>query len=154
MNKWLLGLFLLACVSGCKKRIDFGPRGEVTDARALLVLVRQAADRVGSVQGDAKLTVHSPQGNGTLGLYVAAQRPDAIHLESLDFFGKPLAVLVSKGGRFGLYQAQENRYYVGPASPENVSRLLPIVLPPKELVSLLLGQAPLLPFSTPQARMQ
>ena len=152
MNKLLVTLFLLGCLS-CTKRIDFGPHGEITDARTLVGLVQAAERRVVSLQGDAKLVVQSPQGSGTLDLYVAVQRPDSIHLESMDFFGKPLAVLVAQGGLFGLYQGQDNRYYTGPASPQNVSRLLPIVLPPSELLTLLVGSAPLLDDPDPHMRL-
>lgn len=142
MNTRALGLFLILLLASCVKRIDFGPRGEIEDARTLLKLTDQEERRVLSLQGDAKLTVHSPQGSGTLSLYVAVQRPASLHLETLDFFGKPLAVLVSDGVHFGLYQAQENRYYEGPSSPQNVSRFLPVVIPPDELARLLLGGVP------------
>jgi hypothetical protein len=142
MNTRAIGLFLILLLASCVKRIDFGPRGEIEDARTLLKLTDQEERRVLSLQGDAKLTVNSPQGSGTLSLYVAVQRPSSLHLETLDFFGKPLAVLVSDGVHFGLYQAQENRYYEGPASPENVSRFLPVVIPPNELARLLLGGVP------------
>jgi hypothetical protein len=36
-------------------------------------------------------------------------------------------------------------YYQGPASPENVSRFLPVVLPSEELVAVMLGQVPFIP---------
>lgn len=144
MNTRACGLFLVLLLTSCAKRIDFGTHGEIEDARTLLALTRASEDRVLSLQGDSKLTVDSPQGKGTLSLYVAVQRPASIHLETLDFFGKPLAVLVSDGTHFGLYQAQENRYYEGPASPENVSRFLPVVIPPDELVRLLLGGVPMI----------
>ena len=58
---------------------------------------------------------------------------------------RPVASLVSNGARFGVYQAQGNTYYQGPASPENVSRFLPVVLPSEELVAVMLGQVPFIP---------
>jgi hypothetical protein len=152
MNKLVAMLFLLGCLS-CTKRIDFGPHGEISDARTLVSLVHDAERRVASLQGDGKLVVQSPQGSGTLDLFVAVQRPESIHLESMDFFGKPLAVLSATGGQFGLYQGQENRFYEGPASPANVSRLLPVVLPPSELVTLFTGSAPLLDDPNPHMRL-
>ena len=149
MNTRALSLFLMLLLASCVKRIDFGDHGELQDARSLLGLSDQEEQRIQSLQGDAKLTVQSPQGNGTLSLYVAVQRPASLHLETLDFFGKPLAVLVSDGVHFGLYQAQENRYYEGPASAQNVSRFLPVVIPPDELARLLLGGVPQLPDPNP-----
>ena len=49
------------------------------------------------------------------------------------------------GSVFGLWDARENVYYRGEATPENVSRLLPIMLPVEELVVVLCGSAPILP---------
>ncbi|MBF5045543.1 DUF4292 domain-containing protein [Aggregicoccus sp. 17bor-14] len=142
MNRVAAAMFLTLLCTGCPKRLDFGPEGEVKDPAALLALVRQAEARVATLQGESRLRVESPDAKGTVTLYGAIARPGMLHLETLDFFGKPLAVLVSDGQRFGLYQAQENRYYRGPATPENLSRFLPVVIPGDELVSLLLGEAP------------
>jgi hypothetical protein len=61
-------------------------------------------------------------------------------------------VLVSDGERFGLHQVSEGRFYRGPASPENLSRFLPVVLPAGELLGLLLGQAPVLAGARPEVR--
>jgi hypothetical protein len=88
------------------------------------------------------LQFDAPSGKGTVTLFVAVARPRWIHLESLGFFGQPQAILISDGKTFGLFQAQESKYYRGPASPENISRFLPIVLPGHELVTILLGGAP------------
>lgn len=145
MNRALVTMFLGLLVAGCPKRIDFGPGGEITDPDALLAQVARAEARAVTLNGEAKLKVRSPQANGGVSLFVATSRPALLHLETLDFFGKPQAVLVSDGQRFGLYAADENRFYRGPASPANVSRFLPVVLPGEELVALLLGQAPRIP---------
>lgn len=145
MNPKVCTIFLTLLLTGCPKHIDFGPKGEVQDASLLLELVQAAEEQVIAVKGESKIKVESPQGSGVVTLFIALQRPGLLHLESLDFFGKPQAVLVSDGKRFGLYQSAEGKYYQGPASPQNLSRFLPIVLPPAELVSLMLGQAPRIP---------
>ncbi len=143
-----LPLLALVCLlgSGCPKRLDFGPRGQITDAQILLKLVQEAEERVVSLQGEAKLRVQAPQGAGALGMYVAVARPAQLHLETMDFFGRTEAVLVSDGQRFGLYQSNEHTYVQGPASAENLSRFLPIRLPPRELALLMLGQVPRIPY--------
>jgi hypothetical protein len=138
---------LIAAVgSGCPKRLDFGPKGQITDAETLLKLVGAAEAQVETVQGEAKLGVRSPQGSGSLGMYLAVARPALLHLETMDFFGRPQAVLTTNGERFGLYQASEATFYEGPASAQNLSRFLPIQLPPRELTQLMLGQVPRIPF--------
>src|SRR4051794_22885938 len=141
----VLFLGLSALLLGCPHRVDFGKEGPITDPKALEKLIQQAEERVIAVKGESKIKVESPQGNGVVTLFIALQRPGLVHLESLDFFGRPQAVLVSDGKRFGLYQSQEGKYYQGPASAQNLSRFLPVVLPPEELVALMLGQTPRIP---------
>ncbi|WP_257462421.1 DUF4292 domain-containing protein [Archangium lipolyticum] len=145
MNRAAAAIFLALICSGCPKRIDFGPRGQITDAQELFQLTRSAQGRVVSLQGDGKLRVESPQGTGSVSAYLAAMRPGLLRVEMFDFFNRPVAVLVTDGQRFGLFQAQENTFYQGPATPRNLSRFLPVALPSEELVSVMLGQVPFIP---------
>lgn len=140
-------LALLALMlSGCPAhRIQFGPQGEITDPEALLKLISEQEAKVVSLNGEAKVHLRTPEAKGAFSLFVAISRPALVHLEPLDFFGRPQGVLVVNDGRFGLYQAQENRFYAGPASPANVSRFLPIALPAPELVQVMLGSVPRIP---------
>ncbi|HEX8700074.1 MAG TPA: DUF4292 domain-containing protein [Myxococcaceae bacterium] len=145
MNRSLAAIFLALVLSGCPKRIEFGPEGPIEDPEKLFELTSQAQANVLTLQGDAKLRVDSPQGSGTLSMFVAISRPGLLHLETFDFFNRPVAALVSDGQRFGLYQTEGHVFYQGPSSPENVSRFLPVVLPSEELVAVMLGQVPLIP---------
>ncbi|MBE4751435.1 DUF4292 domain-containing protein [Corallococcus sp. ZKHCc1 1396] len=145
MNRAAAAIFLALLCSACPKRLEFGPEGRIEDAQTLYQHVQQRQGQVVTLEGDSKLRVDSPQGSGTLSTFLSVTRPGLIHLETYDFFNRPVASLVSNGARFGVYQAQGNTYYQGPASPENVSRFLPIVLPSEELVAVMLGQVPLLP---------
>src|SRR3954471_18926009 len=86
---------LLLCA--CPTRVDFGKSGEPTSAEDLLKRVTVAESAVVSVKGEAKLRVDSPQLKGVVTLFAAVTHPAYVHLESLDFFGKPQGVLVSDG---------------------------------------------------------
>jgi hypothetical protein len=145
MNRLAAAIFLAAVCSGCPHRIEFGPEGPIDDPDRLFQLVSQAQANLVTIQGDAKLRVASPQGSGTLSMFLAISRPGLLHMETFDFFNRPVAALVSDGQRFGLYQTEGNVFYQGPASPENVSRFLPVVLPSEELVAVMLGQVPFIP---------
>lgn len=143
----LLGLF------GCPaRRIDFGPRGEIEDPAALLELIKEAESKVVTLTGESKIRVDTPEARGAFSMFTAVSRPSLVHLEPLDFFGKPQAVLVVHSDQFGLYDAQQNLYYRGPASPQNVSRFLPIALPAPELTLILLGAAPRIPHERAELR--
>ncbi len=141
LNKLPLIIFLGVWLMGCPRRIPTGPLEAIAPADRLALIARQE-QQIFSVKGQARIQFDGPSGKGTVTLFVAVARPRWIHLESLGFFGQPQAILVSDGETFGLFQAQESKYYRGPASPENISRFLPIVLPGHELVTILLGGAP------------
>ncbi len=150
----LPALALLALtVAGCPVRVDFGKDGEPTDVGDLLKRVAFAESQVVSIKGEAKLKVDSSRGKGNITLFAAVMHPAFLHIESLDFFGRPTGSLVSEGTRFGLYDGQAGRYYEGPASAQNVGRFVPIALPPAELAALLLGRAPRLSEATPSMRL-
>lgn len=139
----VLGVALLS--AGCPRRLDFGPEGEARTAAELLKRIAVAESQVVSVKGDAKLRVESPAQKGTVTLFVAVTHPAYVHLEALGFFNQPQAVLVSDGERFGMYDAQVQRYFRGPATAANMGRFLPVVLPPPELAALMLGRSPRIP---------
>ncbi|XXF80611.1 DUF4292 domain-containing protein [Myxococcaceae bacterium GXIMD 01537] len=145
MNRAAAAMFLALVCSGCPKRIEFGPEGPIQDAERLYQLVKESQDDVASLQGDGKVRVESPQGSGTLSLFLALSRPGLLHLETFDFFNRPVASLTANQARFGLYQPRDNTWFEGPASPANVSRFLPVAMPAEELVAVMLGQVPLLP---------
>jgi hypothetical protein len=121
------------------------------DPAALLEQVRRTQGHVESVQGEASVRVEASGRSGTVPAFVAATRPDRLHLETLDFFGNPVAVLVTADGRMALYDAREKVLYRGAATRENVARLVPVPLTPAELVEVLCGSVPLLPGAPTRA---
>lgn len=128
--------------------LDFGERGRAETADELLRRLELSELAVRAVRGEGRLSVDGPDGKGSTGLFVEAVEPSQVHLELLDFFGRPQSVLAIDGDRFGFYDAQAARYLRGPASPENLARVLPVSLPVGELVAILLGRVPRLSAET------
>lgn len=122
------------------------------DPQRLLVELRERQGLVQRVRGTARVRVEAPGVKGTLLELVVAEKPDRVRLETLDFFGNPVAVLVADGDRFGFYDARSRTFYRGDATAENVSRFLPVAIPPGELVTILCGSAPILPGTAIEAR--
>jgi hypothetical protein len=112
------------------------------DPAALHDQVIRAQGKVRSVSGDAKVAVDGPGGAGTVSQFVAAELPDRLHLEVLDFFGNVAMVLAAGDGRFALYDAREKVFYRGEATPANLSRLLPLPMAAEDLVAILCGRPP------------
>ena len=140
----LCALSLLAC-----PRAAQAPAGPPPDAVAILERARAAHQVPETLSADAKAFVDAPENGGRYALHVAVRRPQSIRIEALTPLGDPAAVLVADAGRFALLDLRQNVFYRGPASPENLSRLLPAPLRDDELVSLLTGQLPALPGSEP-----
>ncbi|MGV3619760.1 MAG: DUF4292 domain-containing protein [Archangium sp.] len=139
----LLFVPIAMVLSACPpKHVDFGRDGEPKSAEDLLKRIEFVEAQVTSIKGDAKLFVDSPQGKGSVTLFVGVAQPSLVHIEQLDFFGRPQGVFVTDGERFGLYQAAENTYFRGPATAPNLGKFLPVVMPPSELASVMLGRAP------------
>ncbi|HET6438750.1 MAG TPA: DUF4292 domain-containing protein [Anaeromyxobacter sp.] len=130
-----------ALVGGCHPAAP--PPDLSLDPGQLLAQVREAGGAVQSAQGEARLKIRSSRGSGTVRQFTAAERPDRVHLEELDFFGNPAAVLVAAGGRFALYDARKKVLYRGAATPANLARLVPLPMAAGDLVAVLLGTAPL-----------
>jgi outer membrane biogenesis lipoprotein LolB len=141
----ITSLFVAAAavvLSGCPR---VPPADLSRDPAALLGEVQAAQARVKTVRGSARVRIESPGLSGTVTEFAAAEKPDRVRLETLDFFGNPAAVLVADRGVFAFLDVRGGVFYRGEATPENVSRLLPFVIPVEELVTILCGSAPLLP---------
>jgi outer membrane lipoprotein-sorting protein len=100
--------------------------------------------RVTSVQGLAKVKVHSPDNklNGTQ--VILAEKPDRLRAETLSPFGSPLLLLAADGDKLGVLLPSRNLYYTGAASPANLERFVRIPLRLADLVSVLLYQPPII----------
>lgn len=135
-----LALVALAS-SACVKRAP--PPDLSPDPVELLAQVERTQARVDRVGGEARVRLESPRGGGTATQFVAAERPDRLRLELLDFFGNPAAVLVADGGRFSLLDLRAGVFYRGAATPQNIGRLVSLPIPAGDLVLILCGAVPI-----------
>jgi len=74
-----------------------------------------------------------------MGLY-----PDALRLELIDPVGRPRMTFTSDGKQIGLLVHSEAKFYIGPATARNLSRILPLGLGIREMLVLLTGGTPLI----------
>ena len=135
--------------AGCPKaQVVAGPG---PDAAALYAQA-QAAHRIPeTLSCDGKAFVEAPENGGRYALHLSVKRPGSIRIEALTPLGDPAAVLVADQGRFALLDLRNNVFYRGPASPRNLSRLIPAPFTPDELVSLVSGAIPDLRDAQPQS---
>jgi len=142
LRKLALAAAALA-LAGCPPRAP--PPDLSLDPAELLGQVRAAQARAPQgVRGEVRVRIESSSGSGTVPAFVAAETPDRVYVQTLDFFGNTVSVLATAGGELSLYDARERVLYRGAATPENLARLVPIPLSPADLAAILCGSAPLL----------
>lgn len=137
-----LALAAALALAGCPPRAP--PPDLSLDPAELLQQVRAARDRVRSVRGEARLRLRGEGGSGTVPAWIAAEKPDRVLVQTLDFFGNTVLVLAAADGQLSLYDARERVVYRGPATAENLRRLVPLPIPPEALAEVLCGSAPLI----------
>src|SRR5256886_1217933 len=121
------------------------------DPGALYIEAKKAHGIPETLTCDAKAFVEAPENAGRYSLHISVKRPASLRIEALSPMGDPAAVLVADQGRFALLDLRTNVFYRGPATPENLSRLIPVPLRDEELVSLITGDVPDLPGSRPSS---
>lgn len=137
---WTVAFLLL---TACAHRIDYGPTGPIEDPEAILDVLRQRSERVGTLRSEGRLGVDSPKGGGNLRMAIDVAKPGSVFLETADILGISRGTFSTDGSTFAFFDPRENVFYTGPATPELLGEFLPIALPPEEIVLLLLGQPPL-----------
>jgi hypothetical protein len=144
---------------GCPPKKLVTPREGVT-AESLLARLETAEATIERVRGEARLKIQNQQGTGVLTMFLAAESPGRVHLERLDFFGRPQLVLASDGAHYTLFDGEKGRWYRGPATAQAMARFFSIALGSADLAALLMGKAPrvkpnappMLTFDTSESR--
>ena len=136
------GLRLLAflLVAACPKPQTIA--GPAPEAPALYAQAQAAHQQPQTLTCDAKAVVDAPENAGRYALHISVKRPGSVRIEALTPLGDPAAVLVADQGNFSLLDLRNNVFYRGPATPRNLSRLIPAPLTADQLVALITGAIP------------
>ncbi len=138
----LLCMGLLACAGSQTGRPADGPK---TADELLRLASARAVPR--TLQGMSRLDSYVDGQTRKADVLLRLEAPDRIQFQILSPTLDLLAVLSTDGKRFVSYERGAKRCYQGEACARNLSRLVPIELPPKELVAAIMGRPPLLPSS-------
>lgn len=87
----------------------------------------------------AKVSISSPQGKLNFRLAVIMRSPDRLRLESIPVFGPPDFFLTTQGERFRVYLPGTQEFLMGKASPDNLSRFLPLTWSVERWMAMLQG---------------
>jgi hypothetical protein len=143
---WLV----LACLllSGCPKRGFYLPPSQrIQDPAALLAELRASGDRLQSLRMEGTIALRQGSKRIKARMTAVGKRPSFLRFETESFFDTPLSILVTDGMNFSLWDMDQGRFFVGPATPNNISRVLPLQMDGPEVVGVLLGDPPLIAYA-------
>ncbi len=143
---FLGGVVLLALASmgaSCGQPIP-KPGDAIEDPLELLGAVRSATEAIVDARFlDVRLDYFGDQGRVSVDQLILMQRPDRIRIQTyIPGLGEVAGVLVCACGQFAYHDRQQNIYYYGPATAQNVGRVMPVGLGCRDLAGVMLGGAP------------
>jgi hypothetical protein len=95
----------------------------------------------GTMKALADLEIQTMGKKYPVRIAVMARGPDALRMEALPLIGPPDFMLSMKGDRLRVFIPQKGEFYVGDAS-RHLQYFLPITIPVRDAVSILLGMYP------------
>jgi hypothetical protein len=138
-----LVLLGLAC-TGCPQRIA-RPDDALTSPNDILSRTLDRHTPISDLRLQSKGDYwDTAQGQRVVGrpISILAASPASLRIQIGSGFGSTLGALASDGSQFSMLDLQNNVFYFGPATPENLSMLLPIYLSGADLVRVLSGGFP------------
>ncbi|PJB43246.1 MAG: hypothetical protein CO108_10290 [Deltaproteobacteria bacterium CG_4_9_14_3_um_filter_63_12] len=136
----LVSLLVSAC-SGSIKR----PDDALTSTRDVVAAIDSRLEAVQDVRIAAKVDYYDEERGERVvarDVSLSAAAPASLRV-TLSSFDKALASLASDGTDFSMLNLQENVYYHGPATVENLSQLFPLFLSGADFVRVLRGGFPI-----------
>jgi len=136
-------LAALVLVAGCRTLAPPPPGVPlaVDDSRveALLGELERRAEERRSMRAAARLFLDAPDLRFRRPQRVVAERPDRLRIETVGLFGQLVAVLVTGGGHYQLYDVGSRDLEQGPLTPALLWRVARVELRAEQAVELLLG---------------
>jgi outer membrane lipoprotein-sorting protein len=139
---WLSFTLLASCAPVRTKLV--GEQVSQSFADGIMQEWSEISARVTSVQGLAKVKVHTPENSLNATQVILAEIPGRLRAETLSPFGSPMLLLAADGEKLGVLLPSRNLYYTGAATPANLGRFVRIPLRLDDLVSILLYQPPMI----------
>ncbi len=138
--KRTLPILLLAaasCRPGPVKTADMRPLPSAAEALAEL---QSSESSRRSLAAMGRVTYFGEEGRVRLRAVIVVERPGRFRLETLTPLEQPIDVMTSDGSRIWLLSGGKLRE--GPATPENIARIIPVPLRAEDLVDAMLGGIP------------
>jgi outer membrane biogenesis lipoprotein LolB len=134
------------CLYGCAPKAKGVLKYAEPDVDRVLASLRQYKNELESFKGVGRFK--TVRGTGLKSSRVAwiGSQPQNLRVETLGPWGQPTVIFLLNGSSFFLHSRQDNQYFEGDATVENLSRVVSVPVTGEDLFWLLSGQPPILPF--------
>ena len=133
------------CLYGCVTRPKAFPSGPGPEVTRILDSLKEQKNDLKSFKGVGRFKTVRGTSITTRMVWIGSQ-PQKLRVETLGPWGQPTLTLVINGSSFFLHTHHDNRYFKGDATAGNLSRFVSVPVRAEDLVGLLSGQPPILPF--------
>ena len=99
--------------------------------------------RQDTLKAIARLDINDREKRYPLKVALLLKRPSLIRLEGIPIMGPADFFLSVNSDTLKVFIPEKNVFYLGRSSRENISRFIPIDVPPEDLVSVLMGLPPI-----------
>jgi outer membrane lipoprotein-sorting protein len=140
----LLSLTLCCCP---RNGVQVPEANRIKDPKELLTAVREKGKELASLRAEGTILARRGGKRIKAHMILLLRRPATLRFETISFFEQPLSILVTDGMQFSLWDMDKGRFYQGPATPQNISRVIPIPMDGPEVSGILFGDPPLIPFA-------
>lgn len=141
IRRALLLACLLPLLTACPGRFT-RPEQDLTADEAYAALQRRGG-QIKTLNAMASLEAWREDERVRFRQFLLLERPDKLRVDTLSPFDQPIAVTTSDGQTVSVYNLESKRFLQGPATPENLARLLNLKMDGEELVALVGGGVPL-----------
>ncbi|MEL6179391.1 MAG: DUF4292 domain-containing protein [Myxococcota bacterium] len=140
----LLGVLSVLGLAAANCRSVAPPQDALTDPQELIAAITSATEDVQTVRlKDMRLDYFGDKGRISVKQLILLGSPDRTRIQTyIPGLDGVAGVLACACGQFAYHDRDQNVYYYGPASAENVARVLPVGLTCRDLGSILLGGLP------------
>jgi hypothetical protein len=132
---------LLAGAAGCASQKGYLPPSDLTlpDASRLYETISRRCQGITSLEGSAHVRLIRSGKKARVEEVVAIRRPSSLRMETMDFWGHTVFLVILHNGKCLTYAPGERRYQVGEEALDELRNLIGFACEPDEMVRLLLG---------------
>jgi outer membrane lipoprotein-sorting protein len=143
-------LLILASLTLCccpRNGLHLPESDRIKDPKRLMTATREKGRELSSLRAEGTILMRRGGKRVKAHMILLLRRPATLRFETISFFEQPLSILVTDGMRFSLWDMDKGRFYQGSATPQNISRVIPIPMDGPEVSGILFGDPPLIPFA-------